>query len=106
MNYIAKARAAREALNDRDTLAASRQALEMLSDKAWRWLGSHDQGVLNFMLAGVGAKPVLRNLCEALVKKLGEPTPSTMRTESHFLLRMAAFCGIPVFQSVILSGPT
>ncbi|WP_218197443.1 MULTISPECIES: hypothetical protein [unclassified Pseudomonas] len=72
VNYIAKARAAREALNDRDTLAASRQALEMLSDKAWRWLGSHDQGVLNLMLAGVGAKPVLRNLCEALVKKLGD----------------------------------
>ena len=39
-NYIAKARAAREALNDRDALAASRQALEMLSEKTWRWLGS------------------------------------------------------------------
>ena len=46
-----QARAASEALNDRDALAASRQALEMLSEKAWRWLGSHGQGVLNLMLA-------------------------------------------------------
>jgi len=44
-NYIAKAKAAREVLNDREALAASRQALEMLSEKVWRWLGSHDHGV-------------------------------------------------------------
>jgi len=69
-NYIAKARAARNVLNDRDALAASRQALEMLSEKVWRWLGSHDQGVLNLLLPGVNAEPALRNLCDALLKKL------------------------------------
>lgn len=46
-NYIAKARAAREALNDRDALGASRQALEMLSNKVWDWLGSHDLGQIS-----------------------------------------------------------
>ncbi len=69
-NYIAKARAAREVLNDREALAASRQALEMLSEKTWRWMASHDQGPLNLLIAGVGAEPALRNLCEALMKKL------------------------------------
>lgn len=69
-NYIAKARAGRETLNDREALAASRQALEMLSEKVWRWLGSHDHGVLSVQLAGVGAEPSLRNICEALAKKL------------------------------------
>lgn len=86
-NYIAKARAARETLNDRSALAASRQALEMLSEKVWRWLGSHDQGVLNLMLAGVGAEPPLRNLCEALVKKLRD-AQTFNHANKESLLRM------------------
>jgi hypothetical protein len=69
-NYIAKARAAREALNDRDALGASRQALEMISDKIWGWLGSHDLGLISVPLSGVGAEPALRNVCDALAKKL------------------------------------
>ncbi|KAA1004332.1 AAA family ATPase [Paraburkholderia panacisoli] len=69
-NYVAKARAARDVLNDREALSASRQALEMLTEKVWRWLGTHDLGTLSVPLAGVGAEPALRNLCEALRKKL------------------------------------
>jgi len=69
-NYIAKAKAAREALNDRDALTEARKALEMLSQKVWSWLGSHDHGVLNLQIVGVGAEPGLRNLCDALAKKL------------------------------------
>jgi hypothetical protein len=42
----------------------------MLSEKVWRWLTSHDLGVLTLQLAGVGAEPGLRNLCEALRKRL------------------------------------
>jgi len=69
-NYIAKARAARDILDDRATLASSRQALEMISEKVWRWLGSHGHGVLNLMLSGVGAEPGLRDLCNAITKKI------------------------------------
>lgn len=94
-NYIAKARAAREALNDRDALAASRQALEMLSEKTWRWLGSHDLGVLNLMLAGVGAEPGLRNLCEALVKKLRDSPTFNHASKEPLLIAYGRVLGIP-----------
>jgi hypothetical protein len=69
-NYVTKARESRNALDDREALASSRQALEMFSEKVWRWLGSHDLGLLNLQPAGVGAEPGLRNLCEALLRKL------------------------------------
>ncbi|WP_095147087.1 AAA family ATPase [Pseudomonas sp. Irchel s3b6] len=95
-NYIAKARAAREALNDRDALAASRQALEMLSEKTWRWLGSHDQSVLNLMLPGVGAEPALRNLCEALVKKLRDAQTFNHANKPPLLTAYGRILGIPV----------
>lgn len=95
-NYIAKARAAREALNDRDALAASRQALEMLSEKTWRWLGSHDQGVLSLMLAGVGTGPALRNLCEALAKKLRDAQTFNHANKEPLLAAYERILGIPV----------
>jgi recombinational DNA repair ATPase RecF len=94
-NYIAKARAARETLNDRSALAASRQALEMLSEKVWRWLGSHDQGVLNLLLAGVGAEPPLRNLCEALVKKLRDAQTFNHANKEPLLTAYGRILGIP-----------
>ncbi|ARC90860.1 hypothetical protein B6A42_27285 (plasmid) [Vibrio coralliilyticus] len=71
-NYIAKARAAKDILNDRDALSASRQALEMISEKVWRWLGSHGHGVLKLMIVGAGAEPSLRDLCNAICKNLRE----------------------------------
>lgn len=95
-NYIAKARAARDALNDREALAASRQALEMLSEKTWRWLGSHDQGLLNLLLAGVGAEPGLRNLCEALVKKLRDAQTFNHANKDPLLTAYGQILGIPV----------
>ncbi|WP_426733910.1 AAA family ATPase [Pseudomonas aeruginosa] len=95
-NYIAKARAAREALNDREALAASRQALEMLSEKTWRWLGSHDQGLLNLLLAGVGAEPSLRNLCEALVKRLRDSQTFHHANKDPLLAAYGRVLGIPV----------
>ncbi|MBK3752823.1 AAA family ATPase [Pseudomonas aeruginosa] len=95
-NYIAKARAAREVLNDREALAASRQALEMLSEKTWRWLGSHDQGLLNLLLAGVGAEPALRNLCEALVKKLRDAQTFNHTNKDPLMTAYGRVLGIPV----------
>jgi recombinational DNA repair ATPase RecF len=69
-NYVVKARAARDELDDRGALDASRKAIEMLTEKIWRWLGSHEQGTISVQLAGVGAEPALRNLCEALRRKI------------------------------------
>lgn len=69
-NYVEMARAAREELNDRGALDASRKAIEMLTEKIWRWLGSHEHGTISVQLAGVGAEPALRILCEALRKKI------------------------------------
>lgn len=95
-NYIAKARAAREVLNDREALAASRQALEMLSEKTWRWLVSHNQGPLNLLLAGVGAEPALRNLCEALSKKMRDAQAFNHNNKDPLLTAYGRILGIPV----------
>lgn len=94
-NYIAKARTARNALNDRDALASSRQALEMLSEKVWRWLGSHGQGLLNLMLTGINAEPSLRNLCEALAKKLRETPTFHHANKAPLLAAYERILGIP-----------
>lgn len=94
-NYIAKAREAREALNDREALAASRQGLEMLSEKVWRWLGSHGHGVLKLQLAGVGAEPALRNLCEALTKKLRDANTFNHANKESLLVAYDRILGIP-----------
>jgi hypothetical protein len=94
-NYIGKARAAREALNDRDALAASRQALEILSEKVWWWLGSHDLGVLTVPLVGVGAEPALRNLCEALAKKLRDAKTFNHASRAPLLAALESILGIP-----------
>ncbi|MCX4156312.1 MULTISPECIES: AAA family ATPase [Paraburkholderia] len=94
-NYIGKARAAREALNDRDALGASRQALEMLSEKIWGWLGSHDLGVLTLPLAGFGAEPALRNLCEALTKKLRDAKTFNHPNRDPLITAFERILGIP-----------
>jgi recombinational DNA repair ATPase RecF len=69
-NYIAQARASKDLLNERDALASSRRALEMMTEKTWGFLASHDLGLLNVQLAGAGREPGLRNVCESLHKKL------------------------------------
>jgi hypothetical protein len=94
-NYIAKAKSARDALNDREALAASRQALEMLSEKVWRWLGSHDHGLLSLQLAGIGAEPGLRNLCEALAKKLKDAKTFNHANKEQLMVAYDRILGIP-----------
>lgn len=69
-SYLLNARAAVERGDDRAALGASRQALEMLSGKIWGWLGRCDQGLLTLKIAGSGAEPALRHLCEGIRAKL------------------------------------
>lgn len=94
-NYVLKAREAKNALNDRDALAASRQALEMLSNKTWKWLGSHELGVLNLQLPGTGAEPALRNLCEALLKKLNDTATFVHANKAPLVAAYGRILGIP-----------
>ncbi len=69
-NYVELARAANEEMNERGVLDASRKAIEMFTEKIWRWLGRNGLGTITLPLAGVGAEPALRNKVEALRKKI------------------------------------
>ena len=94
-SYVAKARASKDNLDHREALAACRQGLEMLSEKVWRWLGSHELGALNLQLAGVGAEPGLRNLCDALLKRLANATHFTHANKPALLASYGRILGIP-----------
>lgn len=69
-SYVEMARRAKDELNDRGALDASRKAVEMFSEKIWKWLASHEHGQVKLILAGYGAEPALRHVCEALRSKL------------------------------------
>lgn len=94
-NYVAKARASKDNLEHREALSACRQGLEMLSEKVWRWLGSHEMGLLNLQLAGVGAEPGLRNLCEALRKRLDDAAHFNHANKPVLLTAYGRILGIP-----------
>ena len=94
-NYVEMARAAREELNDRGALDASRKAIEMLTEKLWRWLGSHEHGTISVPLAGVGAEPVLRNLCEALRSKLTSAQNFVHANKPPIIAALDRVLGIP-----------
>ena len=94
-NYITRARAAKDLLDDREALAQGRRALEMLSEKVWKWLVSHDQGVLSVQLAGVGAEVGLRNLCDALRRRLTDATTFDHPHKPRLLTAYNRILGIP-----------
>lgn len=70
--YLLNARAAIDRGDARTALAESRQALEMLTDKLWRWLGKFDMGTLSLKIPGSGAEPTLRGICEAMLARLNK----------------------------------
>lgn len=94
-NYIAKARAGRDVLNDRDALSASRQALEMLSEKVWKWLSSHNQGALTLQITAAGAEPQLRMLCDSILKKLRSAATFQHANKEPLITAYGTILGIP-----------
>lgn len=94
-NYVQQARDARDELNDRGALDASRKALEMLTEKIWRWLGSYDHGMITLPLAGVGAEPALRNLCESLRRKLRDLPAFNHPSKEPVIAALDTILGIP-----------
>lgn len=94
-NYVDMARAAREELNDRGALGASRKALEMQTEKIWRWLGSHEHGTISVLVPGVGIEPALRNLCEALRKKMVDAQAFEHSNKQPIVTALHRLLGIP-----------
>jgi recombinational DNA repair ATPase RecF len=94
-NYVVKARASKNLLDHREALASSRQALEMLAEKTWIWLASHGLGVLYLPLAGVRAEPGLRDLCNALRKRLNDTTTFTHANKPLLIAAYDRILGIP-----------
>lgn len=94
-NYLANARAAVNQGDDRSALGASRQALEMLAAKVWTWMGRCDQGMLTLKIAGAGAEPALRNLCESLRAKLRGATTFTHDDKAAVIEALDVILGIP-----------
>lgn len=92
---MAKARASKNELDARAALAFSRQALEMLSEKTWNWLASYDLGVLSLQISGVGAEPGLRNLCEALMKRLNNANTFVHANKPLLVAAYGRILGIP-----------
>lgn len=101
-NYLANARAALTRGNARDALGSARQALEMLTGRIWKWLGKCDQGMLTLRLAGAGAEPALRNLCEAIRARLREATTFTHPDKEPIVDALGVILGIPAASLVWL----
>ncbi|MDO9115659.1 MAG: hypothetical protein Q7U63_17930 [Polaromonas sp.] len=71
-NYVKKARNLKEELNNRDSLAASRQALEVYVEKVWKWMAAHGQGTLTVQLRDSKSGPGLKDLCDSIGTRLQE----------------------------------
>ncbi|NYH11915.1 AAA family ATPase [Pseudomonas moraviensis] len=99
-NYLQQARAALDIGDWRNALGASRQALEMLTDKIWKWLGKNDLGVITLPLAGRGAEPNLRNLCEALKKRLDDARTFVHQDKPGVVQGLGDVIGVPVQSNV------
>ena len=82
-------------LNDRGALDASRKAIELLTEKIWRWLGSHDLGLITLPLAGVGAEPGLKNLCEALRRRIEGAGTFSHQNKVPIVTALNRILGIP-----------
>ena len=94
-NYVLKARALKDELNDRDSLAASRQALELYIEKVWKWMASHEQGTINVQLRDSVNGPSLRNLVDAIGVRLNEAVTFNHLTRQPLIAALDRIRGIP-----------
>jgi|GEM_PF-160796 len=101
-NYLAQARAALDIGDWRNALGAARQGLEMLTNRVWRWLGKHELGQITVPLAGRGAEPALRNLCEALKRRLDDARTFVHQDKPALVQGLGAVLGVPAPSNVWL----
>lgn len=93
--YLINARIAVDRGDHRGALQPCRQALEMLANKVWRWLGQFDLGLISVKLAGMGDQPALRNLCEGLRKRLKDAHTFEHSDKQPLLDAFDQILGIP-----------
>lgn len=93
--YLINARAAVNRGDHRGALQPCRQALEMLANKIWRWLGKCGLGLISVKLAGVGDQPSLHNLCEGLRARLNGARTFEHRDKLPLLDALEQILGIP-----------
>lgn len=101
-NYLKQARDALEVGDWRNALGAARQSLEMFTDKVWKWLGKHELGQMTVPLTGRGAEPALRNLCEALKKRLDDARTFVHPDKPLLVQGLGAVLGVPAPSNVWL----
>lgn len=101
-NYLVQARAALDIGDWRNALGPARQSLEMLTDRVWRWLGKHELGQITVPLARRGAEPALRNLCEALKRRLDDARTFVHQDKPALVQGLGAVLGIPAPSNVWL----
>ncbi len=95
-NYLVRAREAIDARFDpRDALSYARKSLEMLTQKAWKWLESHRVGNISVQIEGPGREPQLRTLCEALRRKLRDTPTFAHASKQPLLDNLNTILGIP-----------
>jgi len=94
-SYVARARAAKDALDDREALSYARRALEMLSNKVWKWLVFFDRGTLGVEIDRAGSEPALRNLCDAIRTKLERDVTFVHPNKEPILIALRRVLGIP-----------
>ncbi|MCE5985656.1 AAA family ATPase [Pseudomonas sp. LM20] len=93
--YLVNARAALERGDHRGALQPSRQALEMLANKIWRWLAKCELGMISVKLGGVGDQPTLRNLCDGLRARLHGAHTFAHADKQPLLDALGQILGIP-----------
>lgn len=101
-SYLVRARNSLAIGDQRSALGYSRQALEMLTDKVWSWLRKHDHGSLTLLIAGKGAEPSLRNLCESLRTKLLNLASFVHPDKTATIRCLEAVLGVPAPSNVWL----
>jgi hypothetical protein len=95
-NYLARAREAIDTrFNPRDALSFARKSLEMLANKAWKWLESHRVGNMSVQIEGPGKEPQLRTLCEALRTKLRDTPTFAHASKQPLMDSLNTILGIP-----------
>lgn len=101
-SYVARARTAKDALDDREALSYGRRALEMLSNKVWKWLVFFDRGTLVVEIDRAGGEPSLRSLSEAIHLKLERDATFVHANKEPILNALRQILGIPA-QNLIWS---
>ncbi len=95
-NYLTRARRAlADRFDPRDALSHARKSLEMLTDKAWKWLESHRVGNLSIQVEGPGKEPQLRTLCDALRIRLQNSVTFAHPSKQPLLDNLNTILGIP-----------